>query len=98
MYPKNKASRKDRGLVSYAQAGGKTRPTRLTKRRNWGEAYTRSMRQEQYHRRFLVLLDTAIKPKYQSGEQQYGSVEGDQSDADPLLPLFREALARSQPL
>jgi hypothetical protein len=95
MYPKEQSRvDKDRGLVSYRPSWWKDASDKdITKTdETWGEAYTRSMRQElNTIGGSLVLLDTAIKPKYQSGEQQYGSVEGDQSDADPLLPLFREA-------
>jgi hypothetical protein len=95
MYPKEQSQTdKDRGLVSYRPSWWKDKSDKnITKSdETWGEAYTRSMRQElKTIGGSLVLLDAAVKPKYKNGRQQYGTVKGDQSEADPLLPLFREA-------
>lgn len=64
-------------------------------RPSWFDAtYVASMRQElNALGGSLVLLDTAIKPKYKDGSQHYGTPEGNDPAQDPLLPLFREALA-----
>ena len=95
MYPKEQSQAdKDRGLVSHRPSWWKDKSDKnITKTdETWGEAYTRSMRQELENLGgSLVLLDTAVKPKYQSGDQQYGTVKGDQPEVDSLLPLFREA-------
>jgi len=99
MYPKEKSQAdKDRGLVSYRPSWWKDKSDKnITKTdETWGETYTRSMRQELENLGgSLVLLDTAVKPKYQSGGQQYGTIKGDQPEADPLLPLFREAFGEN---
>ena len=95
MYPKEQAQAdKDRGLVSYRPDWWKDASDKnITKTdETWGEAFTRSMRQELKEiGGSLVLLDTAVKPKYESGRQHYGATEGNDPNADPLLPLFREA-------
>jgi hypothetical protein len=64
-------------------------------RPSWFDAaYVNSMRQElTVLGGSLVLLDTAIKPNFTDGTQHYGTVEGNDPAKDPLLPLFREALA-----
>jgi hypothetical protein len=67
----------------------------ISSRPDWFDAtYINSMREElKTIGGSFVLLDTAIKPKYKDGAQHYGTVEGNDSNADPLLPLFREAFA-----
>jgi len=67
----------------------------ISSRPSWfNAAFVDSMRQElNALGGSLVLLDTAIKPNYTDGAQHYGTVEGNDPAADPLLPLFREALA-----
>ena len=67
----------------------------VSSRPDWFDAtYVNSMRQElNILGGSLVLLDTAIKPKYKDGSQHYGTPEGNDPAADPLLPLFREAFA-----
>ena len=95
MYPKEQSQAdKDRGLVSYRPSWWKDGSDKsITKTdETWGQAFTRSMRQElEKLGGSLVLLDTAVKPKYKNGEQHYGTTEGNDPAADPLLPLFREA-------
>ena len=61
----------------------------------WGKVYVGSMREELKNLGgSLVLLDTATKPNYTDGSQNYGSVEGKDPKADPLLPLFQEAFGK----
>jgi len=96
MYPKEQSQTdKDRGLVSYRPSWWKDKSDKnITKTaETWGEAFTRSMRQELENvGGSLILIDTALKPKdLGSGRQHYGTTEGNDPNADPLLPLFREA-------
>jgi hypothetical protein len=83
-----------RGLVSYRpswwnQATNKdlVGPAEET----WGQAYARSMKSEAEQFGDSIILSESIqKPKYKDGSQQYGTKEGDDADADPLLPLIKE--------
>ncbi len=93
MYPEiqNEAD-KAKGLVSHRPDWWNTKSDLKNVTGTWGEVYLRSMRQElDALGGSLIQLDTATKPSYTDGKQQYGTKEGADPAADTLLPLFREA-------
>jgi hypothetical protein len=94
MYPTTKRTADvGKGLVSYRPSwwGQKAEISGHEFSGTWGDAYVQSMRRElETLGGSLVLLDTATKPKYEGHKQHYGSAEGTDPAADPLLPLFRE--------
>jgi hypothetical protein len=98
MYPKEqKKTDKKAGLIAYRPDWWKDQSNQdITKTtETWGQAYTRSMREElSALGGSLVLLDIAVKPNYKDGQQHYGTTKGNDPDKDPLLPLFREAFGK----
>ena len=57
----------------------------------WGAAYLRSMRREAADLQDTIIFsETIAKPNYHSGEQFYGTQEGEDSTKDALLPIIRE--------
>jgi len=95
MYPETQSEAdKTRGLVSYRPSWWKDNADKALSAsgQTFGAVYLRSIRKElEALGGSLVQLDTATKPSYTDGKQQYGTKEGTDPAADPLLSLFKEA-------
>jgi acyl-CoA-binding protein len=95
MYPiKQREEDTSRGLVSYRPSWWNEAVNKDTVGpavETWGQAYARSMESEaEQFKNSIILSESIQKPNYKDGSQQYGTKEGDDADADPLLPLIKE--------
>jgi len=66
------------------------------KRATWGELYIASMKAEARGLESRLIFSESIqKPKYKDGKQQYGAIEGDDPEKDPLMPIIKEVFGEN---